>query len=145
MKRFIAFLALTVVAVTAWAAIHFARGQGVVEGGSWAGAHFEFRITQPQDPAYPNRFRFWDHGMLIPVDIVVPHPDRIAFERNVVHFSGRGLYNETTHVRVFVTAVDGGPHHHDCFRMVARDQTGTIVHSAEGEVIEGGILIGHRH
>ena len=145
MKRLSILLAVCFgLAVYAWAAVHAARGMGVVEGGSHAGAHFEFHVRVPESPSHPNRFRFWDHGMFIPVDIVMPRVERVRFELHAVHFSGRAWYNQTTPVHVHVSAFDGGEHHPDRFRMVARNRDGVIVHSAEGEVIEGGIEIFHR-
>lgn len=144
MKRLIVFTALAALATAAWAVLHVAHGHGVVEGGSYAGAHFDFRIRLPESHTHPNRFRFYDHGQFIPVNIVVPHPERIDFNLHSVSFSGRGWYNETTPVMVFVHAFDGGPHRPDRFRMVARGQGGVVVHSAEGEVIEGDIVVGHR-
>ncbi|MEO7453675.1 MAG: hypothetical protein ABIV13_02800 [Fimbriimonadales bacterium] len=143
-KLLFASIVVATMAVSAWAVVHVARGRGVVEGGSHAGANFEFSVTVPYNSAHPNRFRFWDHGMFIPVDIVVPHIERVTFEHHAVHFSGRGWYNNSTPVRVFVTALDGGVNRHDMFRMVARDMAGAVVHSAEGRVIEGGIEIFHR-
>jgi hypothetical protein len=133
-----------VAAVSAWAMVHVARGRGVVEGGSQAGANFEFSITVPFNNSHPSRFRFWDHGMFVPVDIVVPRVERARFEPNAVHFSGRGWYNNSTPVIVHVSALDGRMNRHDMFRMVARDMNGVVVHSAEGRVIEGGIEIFHR-
>jgi hypothetical protein len=145
MKRLSILIGLTLgLAVYAWAAMHVARGQGVVEGGSQDGAHFEFRVVMPENPSHPNRFRFWDHGMFIPVDIVMPRVERVRFEHHAVHFVGRGWYNQSTPVHVAVSAFDGGLHHPDRFRMVARNRDGVVVHSAEGELLEGDIIIGHR-
>jgi hypothetical protein len=131
-------------AVSAWAMVHVARGRGVVEGGSHAGANFEFNVSVPFSNTHPSRFRFWDHGMFVPVNIVVPNIERARFEQHAVHFSGRGWYNNSTPVMVHVSAFDGGINRHDMFRMVARDMQGVVVHSAQGRVIEGGINIFHR-
>jgi hypothetical protein len=145
MKRLSILVGLTLgSAVIAWAALHAARGQGVVEGGSHAGAHFEFHVQIPESNVHPNRFRFYDHGMFIPVDIVMPHVQRVDFEWHAVRFSGRGWYNQTTPVMIHVQAFDGGHHRPDFFRMVARDHSGVVVHSAEGRVLEGDIVIFHR-
>lgn len=143
-KLLFLFAIVLTLAVSAWAVVHVARGRGVVEGGSHAGANFEFSVTVPLNSAHPNRFRFWDHGMFIPVDIVLPRMERIRFEHHAVHFSGRGWYNQSTAVRVDVSAFDGGAHHPDRFRMVARDRDGAVVHSAEGELLDGDIIIFHR-
>jgi len=135
-------VAFAAAAISAWAISQYARGIGVVEGGSFAGAHFDFQVQAPESHGNPNRFLFYDHGMFIPVDIVVPHPGRPSFSGNQVSFVGAGTYNGTTPVTVFVTASDGGRGAPDSFSMTARNAGGTIVHSANGNVIEGDIVIG---
>jgi hypothetical protein len=143
MKRLLGIAAITALAVAAWAISHRGVGHGVVEGGSFAGAHFDFFVQQPPDPNHPNRFRFFDEGMFIPVDIEMQHIPRIGFEQHAVHFSGRGTYNQSTQVTISVSAFDGGRAGHDRFRMVARDDSGNVVHSADGNVIEGDVAIHH--
>ena len=143
MKRILVIVGVLGLAAMAWAISHRAVGRGVVEGGSFAGAHFDFFVQQPQDPNHKNSFLFHDDGMFIPVRIVVAQINRLGFERHAVHFSGRGTYNEDTPVLVTVSAYDGGRAGHDRFRMVARDNQGNVVHSAEGNVIEGDIAIHH--
>jgi hypothetical protein len=142
LKRLTFLVIIAAFAVTARAVTHFARGDGVVEGGSFAGAHFEMNIRLPENPTSPNGFAFFDHGMFIPVDIVVPRPGRIAFDGSRVSFSGHGTYNGSMPVTVYVTASDGGRGRPDTFSMFALDATGTTVHSANGNVIEGDITIG---
>lgn len=143
MKKLSFLVVLAAMAAYAWAAVtYFARGHGVVEGGSYAGAHFELQIRLPESHTHPNGFAFFDHGMFIPVDIIVPRPGRINFDGNRVSFAGRGTYNGSMAVTVYVTATDGGRGAPDTFSMVARDASGTIVHSANGNVIEGDIAIG---
>ena len=143
MKRITILVGVLLLATLAWAISHRAVGHGVVEGGSFAGSHFDFFVQQPSDPNHPNRFLFFDEGMFIPVRIVVPHISRVGFDRHAVHFAGRGTYNKNTQVMVTVSAFDGGRTGHDRFRMVARDEQGNVVHSADGNVIEGDVAIHH--
>jgi len=144
MKRVLIVLVLTGLAVAAWAAItHRARGIGVVEGGSWAGARFDFNVQQPENPNNPNRFYFWDHGMFIPVDIFITDFDKeMHWGRASGRFSGQGTYNgNNAHVSVYV--LDGGRARPDRFTMECRDHSGHLLHSANGVLTEGDITVSH--
>lgn len=135
-------IVLCALAASAWALTHFARGAGVVEGGSFAGAHFELMVQAPESASNPNRFVFWDQGMFIPVDIVMSRVTNISFSGNRVTFAGPGTYNVTTPVWITVTATDGGRANPDTLTMVAYNGSRQIVHSANGPLEEGDIVVG---
>ena len=143
MKRLISIVVVAAIATIAWAITHVAEGIGVVEGGSFAGAHFEFLVQVPEDRNERNYFTFYDHGMFIPVDITMTHMTRVQFGRNSVTFWGRGTYNGSTPVNLTVSATDGGPQQPDHFSMFARDLSGVLIHSAQGQVIEGQLVVLH--
>ena len=143
MKKFVSLVAVAAIVTVAWAFTHEARGTGVVEGGSFAGAHFDFLVRVPEERTKRNFFKFHDHGMFIPVDIVMTSFTRVQFERNKVSVWGRGTYNGSTAVNLTITAKDGGLQQPDQFSMFARDESGTLLHSAQGEVVEGSIVISH--
>ncbi|MDQ2985483.1 MAG: hypothetical protein M3R13_02020 [Armatimonadota bacterium] len=144
MKRLsILFAGLALFAAALASVTHQSFGRGVVAGGSYAGSHFHFHVEAPEDPAHENFFRFSDQGMFIPVEIAVPHILRVEFNRNSVFFVGRGTYNRTTPVVVTVTAIDGGPRGRDFLRMAARDESGAMVHSADGHLTQGDIVVRH--
>jgi hypothetical protein len=138
MKTILAALAALAIAASATASLR-GTGLGVVDGGSWAGAHFDFFAEVPTNPHLANYFHFSDQGMFIPVDVVVPSLSRIAFGRASVDFFGFGTMNGSTPVMVFVHAVDGG--NSDSLQMFVYHMNGQLAHSANGAVIEGRIII----
>lgn len=141
MKKLTLLLGALALFVSAFADGNIAIGQGIVEGGSHAGSHFKFNVRVPENPQRPNRFLFFDHGMFVPVHIEVHHFREIRFGAHQMHFTGRGRMNNAHPVNVAVWVLDGGNAHPDRFRMVARNLQGTVVHTAEGAVIQGGIFI----
>ncbi|MBA3726935.1 MAG: hypothetical protein H0W86_10900 [Armatimonadetes bacterium] len=143
MKRALILFALTALAVAAWAITHRARGIGVVEGGSWAGAHFDFYVQQPENPNSPNRFYFWDHGQFVAVDIYITELDsEVQWGRATARFNGMGTYNGSA-AQISVFVLDGGRSRPDRFTMECRAMNGQLMHSANGVLTEGDLTVSH--
>lgn len=136
MKKLSILILVAALAVSAWAVGHVARGHGTLEGGG----NFDFLVAVPANPSHPNGFRYMDAH--VGAEIVSHHIVRIDFDRHSVRFMGRGTYNGHPAV-ILVNAFDGGAVRVDALRVAVRDLDGNVVFTAEGRVIEGGIVIRH--
>ncbi|HET6644030.1 MAG TPA: hypothetical protein VFG65_00870 [Fimbriimonadales bacterium] len=119
-----------------------AAGVGVVDGGSWAGSHFDFVIRLPQARTERNRFHFWDPGMFLPVDVQLTHIRGITFTDSRVDFAGSGTNNGDP-ITASGWVQDNGDGSLDHFHFVAHDLQGNVVAYGDGHLTEGDIVVTH--